>query len=316
MVSASGLAIVHYLADRPAPVTIRELAAVTGYSEKQLHRTTRELEQTGEIEVRRGTKNRKEIQPGSGRLMSGYQRLLAKSGHIDWKDTLTPQLLRVVWYLDSPRRISTVADRLHVTSDAVYHALDPITGRAMLNPSGPEYALMENIKPLHAVADAAAWHTHRVRIQDLASSTVIEWYDPVHCLARPQTPDGTDAFATADDWHLTGLTAFTEYDLQFFTHEEPLFWYTQHGRPAPADLACHTIMTDPGPRNVSYAMLLIDELEVDHDTLRRHGDRYGISSIVDAVIDALVRDVWDRDPRLPGSREYEQLKEQYGIAHA
>jgi hypothetical protein len=60
-------------------------------------------------------------------------------------------------------------------------------------------------------------------VENLASSAVIEWYGPVHCLVRSQTPDDTTVFDDADNWHVTGLTAFTDYDLQFFTHHEPLF---------------------------------------------------------------------------------------------
>jgi hypothetical protein len=316
MITGSTIAVLHHVATGPTPTTIRDLINDTGYSEKQLYRAVDALTVTGDVTETRGVNNRKELQPGNGRLMTAYKRLIATVGHVNWGNLLTPTLLRVAWFLDTPTRIRTIADRLDVTPQAVYTAMDPLTGRAMLNPSGPEYALTDDLRPLHAVADAAAWHTHRVCVETLASSAVIEWYDPVHGLVRPQTPDDTTVFDGADDWHVTGLTAFTDYDLQFFTHHEPLFWYSEHGPPAPEEIACHAILSDPGPRHVSYAMLLIDTLDLDHDAMTQHAAKYDLEPVVDAMLTALTQDDWTPQGKLPGPREYEQLKHQYGVADA
>ena len=316
MVSGSTVAVLHHVATGPTPTTIRDLITDTGYSKKQLYRAVDALTVTDDVNETRGVNNRKELHPGNGRLMTAYNRLLATVGHVDWGDLLTPTLLRVAWFLDTPTRIRTIANRLNVTPQAVYSSLDPLTGRAMLNPSGPEYALADTLTPVHAVADAATWHTHRVRVENLAPSAVIEWYDPVHCLVRPQSLDDTTGFDDADNWHETGLTAFTDYDLQFFTHHEPVFWYSEHGPPGPEEIACHAIRSDPGPRHVSYAMLLIDTLDLDHDAVKQHAVKYDLEPVVDAMLTALTQDDWQPRGKLPGPREYEQLKYQYEIADA
>jgi len=313
MVSGSTIAVLHHVATSPTPTTIRDLINDTGYSEKQLYRAVDALTVTGDVTETCGVNNRKELQLGNGRFMTAYKRLIANVGHVHWDDLLTPTVLRVAWFLDTPTKIRTIADRLDVTPQAVYSALDPLTGRAMLT-SGPEYALTDNLKPLYAVADAAAWHTHRVCVENLASRAVIDWYAPIHCLVRPQTPDDTTVFDDADNWHVTGLTAFTDYDLQFFTHHEPLFWYSEHGPPAPEEIACHTILSDPGPRHVSYAMLLTETLDLDHDVMKQHADKYDLEPVVDAMLTALTQDDWKLRGKLPGPREYEQLKHQYGVA--
>jgi DNA-binding MarR family transcriptional regulator len=316
MTSPSTIAVLHHIATTPAPTTIKDLINDTGYSEKQLHRAVNSLTTTGDITEKRGVNNRKELHPGNGQLMTAYNRLIANVDHVHWGDLFTPTLLRVAWNLDTPTKIRTIADRLNVTPQAVYSALDPLAGRAMLNPAGPEYALADNLSPLHAVADAAAWHTDRIRVDNLASPAVINWYDPIHCLVRPQTPDETTKFDDADNWHVTGVTAFIDYDLQFFTPHEPLVWYSDHGPPTPEEIACHALLSDPGPRHVSYAMLLIETLDLDHDAMKQHAARYDLEPVMNSMLTALTQDDWTSNGKLPGPREYEQLKHQYEVTNA
>jgi len=62
---------------------------------------------------------------------------------------------------------------------------------------------------------------------------------------------------------VTGLGRFEEYGLQFFLAGEPAFWYAPDEELTPGEVVCHTLALDSGSRRVSYAMLLIEALDID-----------------------------------------------------
>ncbi|MFT4922678.1 MAG: putative transcriptional regulator [Haloarculaceae archaeon] len=67
-----------------------------------------------------------------------------------------------------------IAKRLGITRQGVHKALSPLKHRAMLSPSGPEYAVSEDLTPLLAFAQTVVTHEHRTRARELAPSATIE----------------------------------------------------------------------------------------------------------------------------------------------
>ena len=131
-----------------------------------------------------------------------------------------------------------------------------------------------------------------------------------------QTAADTEALEAASDWQLTGLARFTEYGLQFFLAGEPAFWYAD-AKLTPADLVCHTLVLDSGARRVSYAMVLIETLDIDQDTLTETAQWYGLEPTVAAMYQPLqgAFDASDGSPVvLPSETEFLTLKEQYGVS--
>jgi hypothetical protein len=116
---------------------------------------------------------------------------------------------------------------------------------------------------------------------------------------------------------LTGLAKFQEYGLQFFLAGEPAFWYAPDEELTPADVVCHTLVRDRGSRRVSYAMLLIEELDVDKETLTETAQWYELDSAVAAMYRPLQGefDASAESPvTLPSEAEFTALKEQYGVS--
>ena len=74
---------------------------------------------------------------------------------------------------------------------------DWLKNRAMLSPSGPEYALVPGLQPLHDFAEAVILHEHRTRVRRLAPSATVEWSDPERALVH--TKDDTAALQAADE---------------------------------------------------------------------------------------------------------------------
>ncbi|MFT4922677.1 MAG: hypothetical protein ACI8XM_001895 [Haloarculaceae archaeon] len=131
-----------------------------------------------------------------------------------------------------------------------------------------------------------------------------------------QTTEDSDTLLDAPEWQVTGLGRFEEYGLQFFLAGEPAFWYAPDEELTPADVVCHTLVLDSGSRRVSYAMLLIEVLAIDQETLTATATWYDLESTVAAIYQALqdgVEDVDELPVVLPSESEFVALKEQYGV---
>ncbi|MDJ1434228.1 helix-turn-helix domain-containing protein [Halostagnicola sp. A-GB9-2] len=313
MIPKAALAILDVI-DKHQEVTVETLVSETGYSRKQVYRAVDILVELDEISERRGSKQRRIFHPGTGNMMTAFQRLSLSAGHVDWRDILKPSLLRVCWYLDEPQKIATIAGRLGKTERAVYSALQPITDRAMLSPSGPKYALAENVSQLQGFADAFAYQSHRWRLRDIDSRGIIEWYEPLRVLVRSHTPEETARFESANGWQKTGVMALEEYGHRFHLPSEPLFWHGPEDELSPEQIVCHVIQSDLEPRRVSYAMLLIVDLELDLTVITELAKWYGVKDVIRDISMALEESgEWGESRRLPSRREFDQLKAQYGV---
>lgn len=316
MLTKAGLAVIDVLSTGHEATTA-ELATETEYSQAHLYDVLDELLEAGLLVEVRGPNNLRRVSVTNHPVVEAYRSLRSELGHVEWADLLSPATLRVCWYLDEPRRVSEIAERLGVTRQGVHKALSPLKHRAMLSPSGPEYALTEGLSPLLAFARAVVRHEHRSRVRAVAPSATVEWCDPKRALVRIQTAEDTDALQTAPDWQLTGLGRFEAYGLQFFLAGEPGFWYAPAEELTPADVVCHTLVLDSGSRRVSYAMLLIEQLDIDQETLIETATWYNLESTVAALYRTLRGefDASDDSPVvLPSETEFTALKEQYGVS--
>lgn len=223
--------------------TVHELADETGLSTSQIYRTADELLTEGLIDESRGHHNQRLLCVTGHPVIEAYRSLISKLGHVNWPDLLSPATIRICWFLDEPRRATTIADRLDITRQAVHHALDPLKHRAMLSPSGPEYALVPSLQPLHDFAEAVILHEHRARVRRLAPSATVEWFDPERALVHVHTKDDTAALQAADEWEMTGLARFATFDLQFFLAGEPALVRTRR-----APHACPNCLSQPRER--------------------------------------------------------------------
>jgi DNA-binding MarR family transcriptional regulator len=315
MLTKASLALLDALsAGREA--TPDELATETEYSRDHIYDILDELLEDGLLTEARGTKNRRFVRVTDHPVVESYRDLRSKLGHVDWTELLSPATLRVCWYLDEPRRATEIADRLAITRQGVHNALSPLKHRAMLSPSGPEYALTDDLSPLLTFVREVVTHEHRSRARELAPSSTVEWCDPRRALVRVQTSEDTTALESAAEWRMTGLARFQEYGLQFFLAGEPAFWYAPDEDLTPSEVVCHTLVLDSGSRRVSYAMLLIEKLDIDQDTLTETATWYDLETAVAAMYRPLHGEfeVSDDVPVfLPSEAEFIALKEQYGV---
>ena len=316
MVSRAGLAVIDVLSTgrRATPAA---LAKETEYSQSHIYEVLDNLLEAGILAEKRGPNNQRKVRVADHPVVEAYRRLQSELSHVKWADLLSPATLRVCWFLDEPRRVTDIAERLNITRQAVHKALSPLKDRAMLSPSGPEYAVSDDLAPLLSFTQTVVTFEHRSRSREIAPSATIEWCDPKRALIRVQTAEDTAALLDAPDWQVTGLGRFEEYGLQFFLAGEPAFWYAPNEELTPVDIVCHTLVLDSGSRRVSYTMLLIDKLDIDRERLTDTATWYDIEATVTTMCQA-VQGEFDgsQDPPvvLPSESEYIALKEQYGVA--
>ncbi|MFC4247744.1 MarR family transcriptional regulator [Natribaculum luteum] len=315
MITKAGLAVLDALSTG-REATPEELAAETGYSREHLYEVLDELLAAGLLAEARGPSNHRRVRAAEHPVTEAYRTLQSEFSHVNWTELLSPAALRVCWYLDRPRHIAEIADRLRITRQGVHSALSPLKHRALLSRSDPEYTLRDEVSPLLALARTVVQHEHRSRVREIAPSATIVWCDPRRALVRVQTAEDTDALQAAPDWEMTGLGRFAEYGLQFFLAGEPPFWYAPDEKLTPAEIVCHTLLLDSGSRRVSYSILLIETLDIDQETLTETAQWYDLEPTVDALYRPLQGD-FDRTDNLPVSlpnkAEYMALKEQYGV---
>ena len=316
MLTKTSLALLDTLsAGREA--TPDELATETEYSQDHIYTVLDELLEDGLLTEVRGSKNRRFVRVTDHPVVESYRNLRSKLGHVDWTEILSPATLRVCWFLDEPRRATEIADRLDITRQGVHNALSPLKNRAMLSPSGPEYALADDLLPLLTFTREVVTHTHRSRVREIAPSATVEWCDPKRALVRIQTSEDTAALESAAEWRVTGLARFQEYGLQFFLAGEPAFWYAPDEDLTPSEVVCHTLVLDSGSRRVSYSMLLIEKLNIEQEFLTEIATWYDLEKAVAAMYQCSYDEFKGSDDVsifLPSESEFSALKEQYGVS--
>jgi DNA-binding MarR family transcriptional regulator len=316
MLTKAGLTVIDVLTTG-REATVAELSTNTEYSKPHLYDIVEQLVADGLLTEQRGPHNQRQIRVTDHPVVETYRTLQSELGHVEWPTLLSPATLRVCWFLDEPRRVADIAARLDITRQSVHKGLDPLKNRAMLSPSGPEYALQHDLSPLLAFTRAVVRHEHRSRARTLAPSATVKWCDPRRALVRVQTSDDTTSLLEDREWQLTGLGRFEEYGLQFFLANEPAFWYGPEEALSAAKIVCHTLALDRGSRRVSYALLLIEKEGIEHDQLTTIAQWYDLQPAVTAMYRWLQDDT-DRPEEppitLPGDTEFSALKEQYGVA--
>jgi len=131
MLTKAGLAVIGALSTG-REATAADLAMETEYSQTHLYDVLDEL-------LNRGCSPNTVGQTTSGRSPSQTTQSSKRTGPFDPNSdtlngpTFSPATLRVCWYLDEPRRVSEIAERLKITRQGVHKALSPLKHRAMLS---------------------------------------------------------------------------------------------------------------------------------------------------------------------------------------
>lgn len=315
MISPTALSIFDVLCTN-ATATIDMLAEETTYSKSHIQQTVDVLTDNELLDSVYATEET--VTFAVHPVCETYRLLQSATGHVGWNELLTPETIRICWYLNTPQEFAVVADRLDISQSELESELEDMLHCCLLirdtENGTTTHQLAENVRePLHAFLTAAVAHFHRQHARMVAPTATIEWCDPQRALIKPHNTTDTDALDQHDDWQLTGLAKYADYDLQFFLANEPLFWYGPTEL-TPAEIACHTLLLGQGTRRASYTMLLIDSEDINKTDVYDEADWYALKSAFRDIYTFLNAGM-TRNTQivLPSKSEYNSLKQQYDV---
>ena len=242
--------------------------------------------------------------------MEVFQSLTRSNPHVDFPELLTPSMLNVLYYLSSkePWAATELAERTGHSRATIYRNLRTLTNRAMATKEHSRYRLREEFNELHLFAYELRHHVHRVRIKrDMGGGTIV-WESHQEFLVRTET-DVED-----ENYHRTGLDAFTEYGLQFFTTSEQYYLYSEDREAlGPEDLICHLLLIENDSRHRKYVLLLIAKTGVSEESLKDAATSYGVEDIVLPLIEFLRTRGEVTSESTPVWEEFESLAAEYEV---
>jgi DNA-binding MarR family transcriptional regulator len=292
-----------------SPKGRQELADELDYRANTVSDALNDLDRRDLIDKER-TGNRVIVTPSDTRCVEVFQSLTKSNPHVDFPDLLTPSMLNILYYLSSENAwtATELAERTGHARATIYRGLRTLTNRAMAVKQHSHYRLTEKFDDLHVFAYELQHHTHRVRIkQDIESGTIV-WESHEEFLVR------TDTAVDHPDYHRTGLDAFAEYELQFFTTSERYYFYSEERESlTPADLFCHLLLIENDSRHRKYALLLAVKTELTPERLKPVANGYGITETVESLLEFLRTEGEKTSPATPRWDEFETLADEYGV---
>lgn len=299
----------HVLSVLDSPKGRQELADELNYREDTVSEALTDLARYDLIHKER-VGNRVIAKPSDARCVEVFQSLTKSNPHVDFPGVFTPSMLNILYYLssDDAWTATELAEQTGHARATIYRGLKTLTNRAMVIKRHSQYRLTEEFNDLHIFAHELQHHIHRVRIkQDIGSGTLV-WESHEEFLVR------TDTAVEHPEYHRTGLDAFAEYGLQFFTTSEQYYFYSAERESlTPEDLFCHLLLIENDSRHRKYALLLAVKTELSPERLKTVADEYGITEIVNPLVEFLKTEGGESSKDTPQWEEFEALADEYEV---
>ncbi|SDY37538.1 MarR family transcriptional regulator [Halobellus clavatus] len=287
----------------------QELADELDYREDTVSAALNDLAQRDLIDKEREG-NRIIAKPSNARCVEVFQSLTQSNPHVDFPDLLTPSMVNILYYLssDDAWTATELAEQTGHARATIYRGLRTLTNRAMAVKQHSRYRLTDAFNDLHVFAYELQHHTHLVRIrQDVGSGTIV-WESHEEFLVR------TDTDVEHPDYYRTGLDAFAEYGLQFFTTSERYYFYSEDRESlGPEDLFCHLLLIENDSRHRKYVFLLAAKMELSPERLQTTAGDYGITETVESLVEFLETEGEKSSPATPQWAEFEALADEYEV---
>jgi len=297
------------ISDLGSPKYLQELAEDLDYREDTVSETLGVLEKVDLVRKKR-TAQGTIAEPSDARCIEIFQSLTGSNPHIDFPDLLTKSMLNVLYYLSSenPWTATELAERTGHARATIYRNLRTLTNRAMVLKDRSQYRLSEKFEELHRFAYELRHHIHRVKIKRDVGNGALVWESHKEFLLR------TESEVDHSVYHRTGLDAFAEYGLQFFTTSEHYYFYSEERNSlTPADLVCHLLLIENDSRHRKYVLLLIAEAGLSHEGVEEAANYYGIEDIVLPLLRFLSTEEEGDSDRTPRWEEFKELASEYEV---
>jgi len=222
---------------------------------------------------------------------------------------LTAKVFRVLYYLDQPRTVAEIADRSDNYRNTVNRVLKRFRDRGLVGTNDGCYEFNGDFDQLYEFVREFTHHLHRQRLEVIAPRGTILWESDDDFLAQTETVIDVDSF------HKTGLARFAAFDLQFLLTDHRYYIYSEAlDSVSPAELCCHTLLIDDGPRYRSYCLLFLCHVDVDEGALREQATTYGLEAEFDSMLQYLETHAEIKIDHLPKWSEFQKLAPDYEVS--
>jgi len=293
-----------------SPKYLQPLANELDYRKDTVSRALNGLEKAELIHKEREG-NAVVVEPSNARCVEVLRSLTKSHPHVDFPDLLIPSMVNVLFYLNSstPWTAAELAERTGHSRSTVYRSLRTLTNRAMAVKKHGQYTLTEEFRELHEFAYDLLHHVHTVQVKRDTTSGTLVWESHDEYLVR------TDELVDGDGYHRTGLDAFEEYGLEFFTTSEHYYFYSEDRDALEAeDLVCHLLLIGNDSRRRKYALLLMARADLSRDQLESTTRYYPVEDLVLQLHEFLETRGEQPSHDTPPWDEFETLATEYGVA--
>jgi len=295
------------LATLKSDSSISELADDLNRSVNYTSELVERVEAKGLVNTHRSGKT-KRIHRSEAKAVELFDTFVQRYSHIPFSELLDGATLRVLYYLDSSRAATDLADLVDVHRSTVHRALSPLQDRGVVYKSGGEYVINEEFEGLVRLAQEFAHLRNRTRVEDHVDSYTILWESPDEFLVQ------TNGEIESETFVITGPERFQTFDLPLLARQRRYYLYSPSKDDiAAAELCCHMLVIDDGTRTRSYCLLLLKSEEVDQGKVLSLAETYGVSTIVSDLLSYLDTEGEERADRLPTWSELRELADEYGV---
>ena len=286
------------------------LADELGYQKSTVSKALGTLERSDLI-YRERNGNQTLARPVENRCVEALQSLTKRHPHVDFPELLTQSMVNVLYYLSS-HESWTAAELTERTGHAratIYRNVRTLRNRAMVRQTDRRYQLADEFADLHVFAHELRHHLHRVQIKrDLGTGTIV-WESHEEFLVQTETTvDGSD-------YHRTGLDAYTEYGLEFFTKSELYYYYAEERNSlSAADLVCHLLLIENDTRHRKYALLLVVVADLSLEEVESTANRYGMREDIVPLLEFLDSRGGATSAETPQWDEFQRLADDYEVS--
>ena len=250
----------------------------------------------------------KHVHRSSAKAIELYDQFVQRYPHIPFPELLGGATLRVLYHLDNPMSPTELAENAGVHRSTVYRSLSPLQHRGIVYRDDGRFVLNDEFEELATLAREFAHHRNRNRIEEHTDTYTILWESIDEFLVQ------TDELIRTSTFHVTGPERFQVYGLPLLASQRRYYLYSESKEEVPPEeLCCHMLVLGHDTRSRSYSLLLLGEVDIDHDELLEAATRYGVEDGARSLLEYLDTDGGTRTEMLPTWDEFRDLADEYGV---
>lgn len=296
------------LAEVDSPTTRQALVSSLNYTPGTISDILGDLEEWGLIDRER-TGTTTTIVPVEVRCVQVFHSLVKTNPHIEFPELLTKSTQILLYHLTNEQTlVSTLAIRTGLSEATIYRHLKKLQNRAIVLKDESRYRLTDDFVELHTFAVELYRQLHRKQLKDDTDGAVLIWESHDEFLVQ------TDQPVNLEGYHRTGLGAFSEYSLQFFTTSSLYYYYAPSLEKLDAsDLICHLLLIENDTRNRQYALLLVAREDLSDEDLIDRAEYYRMTDVMNPLLDFLRSRGSVSHNHHSSWREFKSLADEYDV---